>query len=214
MPAICRGGKKLSVLVVVHKPSVVQRGGGSPVGVVIQNAPRTDLEQGGNMTVATEEAARVPVRKEVETVFPNSAPQFNQCSNQVGVAVGAAQVAGVEVVLAHYFLRALPELPVEDTRAESTRNWLWLPRAFVITEAVVGQAHSLRQQPTFAAVLVQEMPYSSVPVTCPVDTSLKIAKSHLGEDRVSKFRILFFIDPPELSRVSVRFYKITTPQNV
>ena len=113
----------------------------------------------------------MPVGEQVEPILAGAGATLDQSSEQAGVAIGAEQVAGVEVTFAARLIGALRELPVVKPRTEPSGHGLRDPCAVVVSKAVVSKAQSLRQHPSLPVVLGEERSDAKFTVTaCGLDS--------------------------------------------
>ena len=183
--------------------AVVERGRRVPVSVVVQEPPGTDFDQGSDVTVVTEQSARVPVGEQAKAVLANDCATLDQSSEQAGVPVGTEQVACVEVAFAMRLTRALCKLPVVESGTEPPCHGLRKPRTVVAAKAVISETKSLRQHPSLSLVLGEKRFDAPFTVAAGgLDSRFEVEEGGKRQDGVTKFRILVLIDAPEALRIS------------
>ena len=114
------------------------------------------------------------------------------------VAGGAEEVAGVEVAFAPGFFGGLGELPVVEAGSEAGGDGLGVLGAVVVSESVVGEAEGFGEEPAFAVVLGKEGGDAGVPVAVVfADFCFEVVEGDQRQHRVAQLGIFVFVDAPE-----------------
>ena len=175
-----------------------------PPSGLVQEVPGADFEQDRHVAVLAGQCAGEGGGEEVEVVIAATVggavgcAAFDHFGEEPGVVVGAEEVAGVQVAFAPGFLRAPGKLPVVEAGAEAAGDGLGVSGALVVAEAVVGEAHGLREHPAFAVVLGEEGFDALLAVaTGGGDLRFEVVEGYEGQDGVAKLGVLVPIDAPE-----------------
>ncbi len=110
----------------------------------------------------------------------------------------------MEVAFLPALFGALGELPVEKAGPKSAGHGLVLLGAFVVAEAVVGEAEGVWDEPAFAVVLGQPGGQALVAVAAAgLNVLLQVVECHKGENGLAEFRVFVFVHAPEAFGVEI-----------
>jgi len=104
---------------------------------------------------------------------------------QVLVALLAEEIAGVEMAFAPGLLCGLAQLPIVEAGTQAAGDGLMLQCSLIVSEAIISEAHGIREEPTLTIVLCQEGLNTSFAITTMLaDLCLQIVEGDQRQHRM------------------------------